>query len=112
MKDAEALTLALAINAAWRDLYGKSEDALTVDALVKRLKSIADDVKCGRANFKSTNAGLVEIERRRVAAIDLLRKIMEKLREENEKPEDPMYPFSFDAEWENLAIQADALTGK
>lgn len=46
-------------------------------------------------------------EERAAAMADLLRRLMEKLREEASK-DDPMEPFAYDAEWEALAIEADA----
>ena len=42
------------------------------------------------------------------AATDLLRRIMVKLREEATK-DDPMEPFAYDKEWEDLATEADAM---
>ena len=37
-----------------------------------------------------------------------LQRVMAKLREESDIPDDPMAPFRFDADWEAAAIQADS----
>lgn len=48
----------------------------------------------------------------RDAAADVLRRLMAKMREESGAPDDPMAPFAYDASWEALAKEADAILDK
>ncbi len=45
------------------------------------------------------------------SAADVLRRVMEKIRSESGS-EDPLEPFAYDASWEALAKEADAITGE
>jgi len=62
-KDGEELrSLIDAANVAWMRVYGECAPAENADAAHRRIHMLADDVLCGRANFKAANAAYVKAD--------------------------------------------------
>ena len=110
----------------WESLCGKRQDYPHLSKFVRQIerelaamRQVADSYALaakpshGPNDRQISGVKLVKMFKdQRDEVADVLRRIMAKLREESGEPDDPMYPFSFDASWEALAIEADAILAK
>jgi ribA/ribD-fused uncharacterized protein len=61
--DSDSKSLADEINAVWKEVYRCDDDATDITSIKNRVRLLGEDVKCGRENFRVTNAAYITADK-------------------------------------------------